>query len=626
MRFKTIGKCAAMAVLATGLSVSGEAAVRTKVDLATIRSAFGNLPAHPRLHVRGPEDLARFRDETKLTPEQRYLRRRVVEGATEKLKSPLVKSKRVGRRLDEGKAPEIVFLCAAAYGFTGDRRFAERADREMLSICDWPEWIPDHYLGTAEVMRTLAFGYDWTFDVLTDEEKAKIRKAMIERGYAGMKCNSWWRRTDNNWGQVCWQGVTAAAIAICEDDRKRSEKLLLEAVNALYRTAGPYAPNGAYPEGPGYWGYGTGRFVLALDQFEKAFGTTFDLYEQPGFAMTGEYENAMFGSSGLMFNYSDCGAGRRSYSHTLVYLARRAGRSDWIAYETDALAAAMEDDRNPPKDRKTARKIAPASALWTLLLAEFPFARPSTSIPLDYFGGGRNDVAAFRSDRGEGAFWLGVKGGSVSCNHGNMDVGSFVLDAKGERWAYDLGSQNYHSIEKLGTISLWNMAQDSSRWTIFRQGPLSHNLVTIDGQRLVVKADARIVPVRQGEITEVTLDLTPVYGAETVKSARRTFVFDRTAAKVTVKDAFTGLKPGAKARWQLVTKATCAIAGKNVTLSIGKKSVVLGDRLRAAWETQDISKGLNSWDCANAGFTELVSGAIAPESGELAFEMEFSLK
>ena len=44
------------------------------------------------------------------------------------------------------------------------------------------------------------------------------------------------------------------------------------------------------------------------------------------------------------------------------------------------------------------------------------------------------------------ASFLGVKGGMPKYNHGHMDVGSFVFDADGVRWAEDLGSQNYHSI------------------------------------------------------------------------------------------------------------------------------------------------------------------------------------
>ena len=53
--------------------------------------------------------------------------------------------------------------------------------------------------------------------------------------------------------------------------------------------------------------------------------------------------------------------------------------------------------------------------------------------------------------------------------------------ADGIRWAVDLGSQNYYSIEKLG-MNLWNSKQDSDRWKIFRLSSSSHNVVTIDGQ------------------------------------------------------------------------------------------------------------------------------------------------
>lgn len=37
----------------------------------------------------------------------------------------------------------------------------------------------------------------------------------------------------------------------------------------------------------------------------------------------------------------------------------------------------------------------------------------------------------------------GCKGGNNSWNHAHMDVGSFVYDWNGQRWAEDMGADNY---------------------------------------------------------------------------------------------------------------------------------------------------------------------------------------
>lgn len=56
--------------------------------------------------------------------------------------------------------------------------------------------------------------------------------------------------------------------------------------------------------------------------------------------------------------------------------------------------------------------------------------------------------------------YVGLKGGSPSSNHGQMNTGSFALDAEGVRWAVDPGAKGCHEIESRG-MDLWNRAQDS---------------------------------------------------------------------------------------------------------------------------------------------------------------------
>ena len=51
------------------------------------------------------------------------------------------------------------------------------------------------------------------------------------------------------------------------------------------------------------------------------------------------------------------------------------------------------------------------------------------------------------------ALFLGFKLGSPSVEHGHMDVGSFVFDSDGVRWAMDFGQQEYESLESKTLIS-----------------------------------------------------------------------------------------------------------------------------------------------------------------------------
>ena len=103
-------------------------------------------------------------------------------------------------------------------------------------------------------------------------------------------------------------------------------------------------------------------------------------------------------------------------------------------------------------------------------------------MPLHWSSEGEVPITIHRSSWTDpNATFVGFKGGSPSANHGQMDIGSFVLDADGVRWAMDLGAEGYHGIESRG-MNLWDRSQDSDRWTIFRQCNAGHNTLVIDGQ------------------------------------------------------------------------------------------------------------------------------------------------
>lgn len=594
-------------------------AAPASVTAAEVRNALADLPAHPRLHVCGPDGLRALREDA--SPRACLLRARVVAAANAKLGQPptvLGKDAADKRLTGDTAASGIIVLCAAAHAFTDDPRYAARARDEMLSVCAQGAnkgWVPSHYLGVAEVLRGLAFGYDWLYDTLAPEDRAAIRRAIVDHGFGGMSGWGGWDANANNWSQVCWQGVTAAALAIYEDEPLRAEALLLRCVKGLLPSTAVYAPNGSYPEGPGYWNYGTRLFCILLDQFEHALGTTFGLYELPGVALTGGYPALMLGPSGKTFNYSDGNEGAPSFYTSLLYLARKARRPDWARREAAVLDA----------DLRGGTVISEENALWALLWGDTLDASAEDLTPLDWYSGDSNAVAVFRESRRPHAAFLGVKGGHANANHGHMDVGSFVFDLDGQRWASDLGMQNYASLESLGkdVVDLWNSGQNSTRWSVFRLGNASHNLVVVDGARQQVAARATIVPRGEGDVSAAELDLSAVYGSAVCASARRTFTFDRPNRAARVRDVFAGLRSDAALRWQMATKAQVdGIDGDTVHLSLGgsRLDVAMTASVPGAWTVEDLSAGPSWWDAANPGCSLLVYTAAAPASGAASFE------
>ena len=63
---------------------------------------------------------------------------------------------------------------ALAYRLSGDRRFAEKAERELIHVCNFSDWDPVHYLDVAEMTTAVAIGYDWLYDVLAPSTRQLV--------------------------------------------------------------------------------------------------------------------------------------------------------------------------------------------------------------------------------------------------------------------------------------------------------------------------------------------------------------------------------------------------------------------------------------------------------------------
>src|SRR5205814_1950681 len=82
-------------------------------------------------------------------------------------------------------------------------------------------------------------------------------------------------------------GVSRAALAAWEDDPPLAAKTVRRAVELVPQHAMKvYDPDGVYPEGPGYWEYGTSYNVLMIEALRSALGSDFGIASAPGFRQT----------------------------------------------------------------------------------------------------------------------------------------------------------------------------------------------------------------------------------------------------------------------------------------------------------------------------------------------------
>jgi hypothetical protein len=535
------------------------------------------------------------------------------------LAEPLPERKLTGRRLlSVSRATlEHIMTLGLVYRVTRDTRYAERAIAEARQVCRFSDWNPSHFLDTGEMSLAVAIGLDWFDAELTPEAREELVRGLLEKGLKTSEVSpNAWVSANNNWGQVCHGGLIAAALALMDREPELAARIIHRAIVNVPKSMAVYAPDGGYPEGPGYWHYGTIFNVILIDCLESGLGTDFGLSALPGFGKTGDYVQEMSGPSLENFNYADGWAGKRAT--TLVYwFARRFGTP-----VDPAASGILEANWR----RMAAGKAEPLSVHQGRFEFEFLYALlkeksagKGAGLPLDWQDRGQVPVAVHRSSWTDpNALYAGIKAGSPAHNHGQMDSGTFVLDAQGVRWATDLGAEDYNRIESRG-MNLWAREQASDRWRIFRLSSASHNTLMIDGRQQVAAGKALITAFSADPVTpSTTIDLTPNYAGQASNVMRTLSLPER--KRVEIRDRLTGLKPGSRVRWGMVTQAAIAIQGDKVILSQAGKTLTMSiSGTNAVWKVYDTATPKAEFDSPNPGTAMIGFEAEAPASGELAW-------
>jgi hypothetical protein len=423
-----------------------------------------------------------------------------------------------------------------------------------------------------------------------------------------------WVRGTNNWNQVGHGALVAGALAIAERDPALARRTVERAVAELRSSAQAYAPDGVYPEGPMYWAYGTTFHVALLSALETALGDRCGLDLFPGFLRTADYLNQVTAPSDDTFNYADSSS-HRSFEPALFWFARRLRQPAVIRWELDHLLA------RPPTSTSAAlrsRHLPLALLWWDPSLLNLPTPPP----PLHWKGDGPVPIAVHRSTWSDPrAVYLAIKGGRAGVSHGHMDVGAFILEADGVRWAVDPGGQNYSTAYRSGIdAGLWRFGQDSPRWTIFRLGAEAHNVLRFDGAPQRVGGTAPILRFAgSGPETFTQLDLTATIG-DRVKSAHRgvRLLRDR---RVVFQDEWTTANRATPVAWQWLTHAAVTLEPHGARLRHKGESLHLRvlEPADATLAIEDPATHLQAHDEPNPGLRRLVVRTTTPANTSSRF-------
>lgn len=506
------------------------------------------MPQHPRLlMLKGEEkQLIKRINHDKYWKE---LNNSVIEESKRMLSKPVNKRIKIGLRILEVSRENLrrIFFLSYAYRVTKDDAYFLRAEKEMLAAADFSDWNPSHFLDVSEMTLAMAIGYDWLYDKLSPASREKIRTAIIEKGLKASinTPNLFYKTAEHNWNQVCNAGMTFGALAIYESDKDLANSLINEAINSIKKAMAQYGPDGAYPEGPGYWDYGTTFNIMFISCLEKIYKSDFNLSHFSGFINTGIYSQEMITPSYNQFNYSDnwyqagfCPSVFWFYSKTkdvtLLYMQKKLMEQDMHKYYLN-------------------NRLLPIALIYGAGSGA-SLTNPGEPSKLIWAAQGPSPVAVMRSSWSDTqAKFLGFKMGSPHVNHAHMDVGSFIFESDGVRWAMDFGGEEYNDLEKKG-VSIWGRDQDAQRWDVFRYCTKSHNTLCFNDKQQIVNGNAKVDDYGENaEAMYAMSDLSEIYKDQIPEVKRAVSLVDKKYA--VIQDHLTTKRQFTKVRWNMLTQA-----------------------------------------------------------------------
>ena len=532
-------------------SFSGEEDIPKLDNPMSVQYLKKNLrKSQPRL-VLNAQTERNLRNELKTDPVVQNMYKAIQLNAAEIQNEPLLERIQTGRRL-LSVSREMLYrmnMLGMVYRIDKDPKVLARINNEVVAVCNFSDWNPSHYLDVAEMAMAVAIALDWTAGKLPKSTIELAKSALIEKGikpsWPESGNNPGWAYGTNNWNQVCNGGMIAASIAIAEEDPELAAKTIHRALDGLPHSLVEYMPDGVYPEGSTYWGYGTSFSVTTAAMLESAFGTDFGHLEYPGFKESAVFRVLCNAPSGWYYNFADCGDKRGAQGDiTLAWFGTKTGNASFFEKERFLM---------PAEEMGKLSRLAGAALVW---LAQYE-EKGAEKIPTAWKGEGANPIVVFTGGENDSHnYYFGGKGGRGMVNHGNMDGGSFIFELNGVRWSIDTGNQSYHELEKTG-FDLWGRCQNCERWTLLTKNNYGHSTITINDSLHRTEGLVTLTDFKTGNNPEATFDMSATLG-DLVAGASRKFVKD-SPTSILIEDDIKINDNTKEIKWHMMTTADVEI-------------------------------------------------------------------
>jgi hypothetical protein len=362
------------------------------------------------------------------------------------------------------------------------RIYAELQSAQQWGSTNWAEY---QFLDLPEISHAFAIAYDWCYGAWSGTAAPSgvtapsgaltlilnaISTQGLAKGVAAYTANDNYITgiNDGNWCIVCDSGLTFSALAILGDETSNPQApTLLNDIMPIFTKStcssmAEWGPDGGWPEGPCYWSFAARYLTTFMSCLETSAGTCYGIDNLSGIANIGAFPLYYMSPLNENYGFSDeeSSAGSTDFIPGQQYLGVRYNQPVY---------SDVENSSNYPTDM----------VWWDPRTGYTP---ASVGAPTSaYFQ--TSGVSLMRTAwNNVNASFIGTKGGynaavtPYGSGHEDMELGGFVYDALGVRWAVDLSRDSY-GLPNYFDINPWDTV---NRWQYYRMRAEGNNTLVIN--------------------------------------------------------------------------------------------------------------------------------------------------
>lgn len=349
----------------------------------------------------------------------------------------------------------------ALHFLDGDARWRERGIRELVAITDpatFQNWYVDEPAVTADFLIAASLGYDYFKDGFTAKQLTEIKTYMIEKGIGALSAKikgeppppsavgkaagvedapkakapakGAAKKVEDEEPDAEHMAMASALIlsAIClvDDDPGAARQAIDGAAKVFGKGMVRFAPAGIWPEGMEAGEHVLDYAIMVLQTLKTNAGSDFGFSVLEGVPQAGLARVHLVGPFGNLFNYGDTNGTSLSRPWVSTWLAGAHGNMGQKALTAGAV----------PGTETALLNLAGHVMYYN------PYAAGDGTPSSTDYGVAGGQVAALRTAWDRNAAYVAMKGGDNSLPTSQLDLGTFILDMGGKRWAIELGGES----------------------------------------------------------------------------------------------------------------------------------------------------------------------------------------